>query len=143
MIDRKDGSQNEGVADPPVPEDSQGNPEFKMRPQDDSVRNQLWNILQDGGRTLHGRRVDTPESLFKAIDKNEDEQISEKELKVAMKRLGPGLSDEQIHSMLTDLDLDNDGAISLSELTQWLSDTEQGVSRIRGKIRPRKSSNLG
>lgn len=102
---------------------------------DDSVRHQIWNILQaEPPRTLHGQVIDTPWALFKAIDKNQNGQISAKELEIAVKRLGLGLNDAQVRSMLTDLDIDHDGVLSLSELTQWLSDPESGGSQIRGRI---------
>ena len=58
----------------------------------------------NSGRTLFGRPVHNFNDLFHAIDRNNNNSIEKTELKRALKRLGVGVHDSQlntlVHSML-------------------------------------------
>lgn len=51
-------------------------------------------------------------NAFKIFDKDGNGYITRKELKQAMSKLDPTLSDEDINDMLKEADADNDGLIN-------------------------------
>ena len=64
-------------------------------------------------RSLGGKTLKSIEGVFKAIDKDSSGDLDHSEFKMAMDRLGLGLSNEQIVQCIEVLDTDGDGEVSL------------------------------
>merc|ERR1712096_164271 len=59
------------------------------------------------------------EEKFKEYDDDNNGFITESELKKCLKEHGKELSDEQVHSMLEEIDKDHDGKIAYDEFLQY------------------------
>ncbi|WAR16987.1 CALM-like protein [Mya arenaria] len=55
---------------------------------------------------------DTVRSAFRTFDKDGNGYIDEKELRIAMKKLGEALTDKELDDMMKQADVDEDGEIS-------------------------------
>ena len=64
-------------------------------------------------RSLGGKTLKSIEGVFKAIDKDGSGDLDHNEFKMAMDRLGLGLSNDQIVQCIEVLDTDGDGEVSL------------------------------
>ena len=64
---------------------------------------------------LGGKALESIEGVFKAIDKDGSGDLDHREFKMAMDRLGLGLTEQQIAQCIQVLDKDGDGEVSLSE----------------------------
>ena len=62
-------------------------------------------------RSLGGKKLKDIKSVFQAIDKDGSGDLDYDEFKVAMNRLGLGLTDEQIVQCIEVLDKDGDGEV--------------------------------
>lgn len=60
-------------------------------------------------------------STFDLVDSNNDGRISAPELQQMMQAMGEDVSEEQAAEMIRKIDTDDDGEISLEELTAFLS----------------------
>ena len=59
----------------------------------------IWKKLRHklgGKRLLFGKKLGTAADLFAAIDRNNDGEIDYMEFELALRRLGMGLSDQQV-----------------------------------------------
>ena len=66
-------------------------------------------------RSLNGQGLDSIRSVFEAIDKDGSGELDHDEFRMAMSRLGLGLSEEQVVQCIDVLDTDRDGSVSLEE----------------------------
>ena len=57
-------------------------------------------------------------AAFRQFDRNDDGEITPKELKEGFKDLGMTLSAKQLLKQFSDMDLDDDGAITLDEFIE-------------------------
>ncbi|WAR16988.1 CALM-like protein [Mya arenaria] len=55
---------------------------------------------------------DTVRSAFRTFDKDGNGYIDEKELRIAMKKLGEALTDKELDDMMKEADVDEDGKIN-------------------------------
>jgi len=81
---------------------------------------QIGKIIRSAiknNRSLGGKALKSIESVFKAIDKDGSGDLDYDEFKMAMTRLGLGLTEEQIAQCIQVLDKDGDGEVSLAEFT--------------------------
>ena len=79
---------------------------------------QIGKIVRDAiasNRSLGGKAMKNIEGVFKAIDKDGSGDLDHKEFATAMKRLGLGLTADQIKQCIEVLDKDGDGEVSLDE----------------------------
>lgn len=60
-------------------------------------------------------------STFDLVDSNNDGRISAPELQQMMQAMGEDVSEEQAAEMIRKIDTDDDGEVSLEELTAFLS----------------------
>jgi len=65
--------------------------------------------------TMHLNKLENEENLyqtFKEFDKDESGYIDEDELKEALKKFGMGFTDDEVKTMITEVDVNSDGQIS-------------------------------
>lgn len=68
-------------------------------------------------RSLYGRTFTSPQTLFEAIDRDGDGCVTPEELDSGLHRLDVGLSKSQIRTVVTSVDIDESGNISVAEFT--------------------------
>ncbi|XP_052762548.1 neo-calmodulin-like [Mya arenaria] len=67
---------------------------------------------------------DTVRSAFRTFDKDGNGYIDEKELRIAMKKLGEALTDKELDDMMKQADVDEDGKINYEEFVKiWCETT--------------------
>ena len=107
---------------------------------------QVGKIVRDAiknNRSLGGKAVKSIEGVFKVIDKDGSGDLDHAEFKLAMNRLGLGLTDEQIDQCIQVLDKDGDGEVSLKEfmvLVEEKQSREQKEREERKKEQQRKEA---
>ena len=69
-------------------------------------------------RSLGGKAMKNIEGVFKAIDKDGSGDLDHDEFRVAMDRLGLGLTNDQIVQCIEVLDKDGDGEVSYAEFME-------------------------
>ena len=74
-------------------------------------------------RQVFGHTIEDPKHVFAAFDRDASGTLSPDELFQALKRLGLGLSDEQLGRLAAFLDVDGDGEIDYGELLGFLDDS--------------------
>lgn len=71
-------------------------------------------------RSLHGQSLSDSRAVFSAMDRDSAGTVDQDEFAAAMRRLGLGLTAEQVHTLAQGLDRDNDGVIDYEELLSFL-----------------------
>ena len=59
------------------------------------------------------------ENIFRALDVNRKGEIDRTSLGVAFKKLGLGLSDDEVDAIMSDIDINSDGDIEFQEFEDW------------------------
>lgn len=72
------------------------------------------------GRKLYGKDIPDGLSLFDAMDKDGDGSVDHDEFHVALKRLGLGITPQQVTQMLAVLDNNGDGSVTCAEFMYHL-----------------------
>ena len=101
--------------------------EQKLERQTKQIGQVVRNAIKSN-RSLGGKSMKSIEGVFKAIDKDGSGDLDHDEFKMAMDRLGLGLSNDQIVQCIEVLDKDGDGEVSLEEFMALINDE-------RGKVR--------
>ena len=58
-------------------------------------------------------------NIFRALDVNRKGEIDRTSLGVAFKKLGLGLSDDEVDAIMSDIDINSDGDIEFQEFEDW------------------------
>ena len=104
----------------PSHEESEASRDEKRREAEQaSVINVMLNAVR-GQRTLFGQKLDKPQALFDAMDKDGGGSVSVQEFGDAIQRLGLGLSEEQKAAVVATLDADGNGEIVYEEFVDRL-----------------------
>ena len=61
------------------------------------------------------------ENVFRALDVNREGEVDRTSLGIAFKKLGLGLSDDEVDAIMSDIDVNSDGSIELEEFEDQFS----------------------
>ena len=104
--------------------------EQKLERQTKQIGQVVRNAIKSN-RSLGGKAMKSIEGVFKAIDKDGSGDLDHDEFKMAMDRLGLGLSNDQIVQCIEVLDKDGDGEVSLEEFMELVKEpVKAGVKAI-------------
>ena len=92
----------------------------KIRREHDSVLKALKRAMSGRHRTLNGKKIGSSRAIFAAMDRDNSGTLDIEEFYAAMRRLGLGLTDEQVLGLADALDRDRDGTIDYNELLEYL-----------------------
>ena len=83
----------------------------------------MSNVIQAvaAKRSLHGQTMADTRAVFVAMDRDSSGNLDENEVTNAMKRLGLGLTAEQIHGLVVTMDRDGDGVLDYEELLSYIN----------------------
>lgn len=100
---------------------------MRLGPEERQMR-QLANLIDvlrqamaHRSRKLYGKTVRDWKGVFAVIDRDGNGSVTQAEFKAAMRRLGLGLSDQQVEDLMLLLDPDGSGAIEFRELQHVLA----------------------
>eukprot|EP00941_MAST-03F_sp_MAST-3F-sp1_P004578 g4578.t1 len=93
--------------------------ERKRRQEASVVFQKMRHAIQQN-RTVFGKKLNSAEDMFSALDTDGDGRVTVEEFHIGLKRMGLGLSDDQIRDVVYELDLDNDGEVAFEELIDAL-----------------------
>lgn len=99
---------------------------FGHRREVDNIVDQLASVIRRG-RSLFGKRIDSVESLFSAIDADGSGTIDSDELSLALRRLGVHNAD--VEAFVDRVDVDSDRQIDREELATMLSVSQERRER--------------
>ena len=85
-----------------------------------------------GNRSLNGKGMANVRSVFDAIDKDGSGELDHDEFRMAMNRLGLGLSEQQVTQCVEVLDTDRDGAVSLDEFMVLVNEPVKKAVKMIG-----------
>ena len=91
----------------------------RMQREHAAVLHQIQQVMQSQ-RTLNGKSISDTRAVFLAIDRDNSGTLDPGEFADAMRRLGLGLTPQQIGGLARALDRDGDGAIDYEELLDYL-----------------------
>jgi hypothetical protein len=100
----------------------------------DQVAHVLQSLL-GSRRKLFGRAIQNAQDVFQAFDRDGSGRLDYGEFTQALKRLGLGLSAEQVGSLMRAMDADRDGSIDATEFVRHLEGAE---ARLTAAKRTRK-----
>jgi|Transcript_15206 calmodulin len=72
--------------------------------------------------TLSEEQIATFQDLFSVFDEDDSGKISYKELATALRSLGQIITEEEVHAMLAEVDVDNDGTMDFPEFLKLMAD---------------------
>ena len=81
--------------------------------------------------------------LFNEFDRDHSGLIELSEIRDIGKRLGESLSDEEIQTIITEIDINGDGKISLEEFGAWWRSGRMGKTRKMAKLATRMANMTG
>jgi len=93
--------------------------EAKREAAEGAILEVLLRMLK-GEKTLYGQKMGSAQEAFKVLDQDGSGQLDVQELTDGLKRLGLGLTDQQIYRLSLTLDEDNSGEISVDEFVDGL-----------------------
>ena len=84
-------------------------------------------------RSINGMTVHDTRSIFASLDQDGSGALDMNELTLGLRRLGLGLTASQVNSLADVLDANEDGVVSIEELSAWLhsdTDTESSGAQV-------------
>lgn len=94
---------------------------------------QIGKIVRDAiasNRSLNGKGMDNIRAVFEAIDKDSSGELDHEEFRAAMRRLGLGLTEEQVMQCIEVLDTDRDGSVSLDEFMVLVNEPVKKATKV-------------
>jgi Ca2+-binding EF-hand superfamily protein len=79
-------------------------------------------------RSVFGQTIEDPAHVFAAFDRDGSGKLSPDELKNALRRLGLGLSEQQLSELRESIDEDGDGEVDYAELLDFLAGEHEMTS---------------
>ena len=83
-----------------------------------------------GARTLFGTHIHSIMEVFIAMDVDRDGVLSRREFSRALKRLGVGVSEQEVHMLFAQLDKNMNGSIEYEEFLDMFEQAEQNQDRL-------------
>ena len=108
----------------------------------DAARSALKRAIR-ARRTVFGQTLHSPRSVFQALDRDRDGQVTPEELADGLKRLGLGLSDAQLKDLGRHVDADGDGQISWEELAAFIGSEEPEPRELEPEPEPERTPRGG